>query len=702
MNTIQAKQLGDKYILLDLLGIGGMAEVFRAKQLGQQGFEKQIVIKKLLPQVAQDKEMVRLFIGEARLAAMLQHENVAATYDFGEIDGCYFLAMEYLAGVDLHTLLKKTRELGERLEMRHALMIAGKICEGMDYAHRLKDFQNKPLNIIHRDLTPHNIFVTYDGKVKILDFGVAKAEILDNKTQVGVVKGKLSYMSPEQISGEKVDARSDIFSIGILLYEMLSGQRMYEGDTAALIQKCLTVEYVRLEEIIPDLPAELYAILDKALDRDREKRYQSVAQMQADIEDLMFNIARRTDSKSMQSYIRGLFEEEYSAAQEKSTRAMDGSSRAAMPPRQDKTVVLQPENAAEAASPPDRRGQEPPRGDAGKKGSQVFLHRFLGGRAQFLADRRFLIGAGLALILLLAVLRPAIFTEDEIATSTPSTNASTPPPGGEKPLDKNQVIAELQRKAELRLAANQLLEPAEDCAVRYYDEILDLDPGNIQALEGLDKISDRFATQAELEYKENNLEAANRKIDLGLQVAPRHQRLLALKSELSNLETAERFADLAEKAIASGRIAEARDYIDRGLAESPHYEKLLALKSRNAQAIENEIGTLAAKARKRLQENKLTTPVDDSALTYFEKIGEIEPESKIVKRGYQDIADRYAALADEAYRNLQFEKCRHYVDKGLEVMPGHKRLLALKVDLSRSKPGKFFRSVKKNIGTILE
>ncbi len=327
-----------------------------------------------------------------------------------------------------------------------------------------------------------------------------------------------------------------------------------------------------------------------------------------------------------------------------------------------------------------------------------------------LTDKRFLIGAGLALIILTAVLIRAMFTEDEIATYAPlATNVPTPPPKEEKTPDKYQVIAELYNKAELLLAANKLVEPAEDCAERYYNEILNLDPNNFQALEGLDKIADRFATQAELEYKEDKLEVANDYIDLGLQVVPKHLRLLELKRKLANLETAQRFADLAEKAISAGRIAEAQDHIDRGLAESPHNEELLSLKAklfflkaRPPQKNENAVETLAAKARQRLEENKLTTPVGDSALAYFQKIERIDPDSKIARRGYQEIANRYASLAEDAYRNLQYETCRQYVDKGLEVMPGHKRLLALKVDLSRSKPGKFFRSVKKNIGSVFE
>lgn len=304
MSSIQAKKLGAKYVLLDLLGVGGMAEVFRGKLLGDKGFQKPIVIKKLLPQVARDEEMTRLFIGEARLAALLQHENIATTFDFGVLEDNYFLAMEYLFGKDLYTVMQRAKESKSPLETHHALMIVAKICEGMDYAHNLKDLQNNPLNIIHRDLTPQNIFITYDGKVKIIDFGVAKAEMLDTRTRAGVVKGKISYMSPEQISGALVDSRSDIFSIGILLYEMISKRRMYHGDTATLIRKSITVEYEALETIIHDLPPQLYAILHKALSSDIEARYQSCGAMQSDIENLLFSMGERPDSRVLKGYMQ--------------------------------------------------------------------------------------------------------------------------------------------------------------------------------------------------------------------------------------------------------------------------------------------------------------------------------------------------------------------------------------------------------------
>ncbi|MDJ0623861.1 MAG: protein kinase, partial [Desulfocapsaceae bacterium] len=317
MSLPNFSQLGTKYILLDLLGIGGMAEVYRCKLVGQQGFEKIIVLKKLLSEAAKDQERVANFIDEARLAALLQHENIGHVYDFGEIDGNYFIAMEYLFGKDLFTIVQQTKQNNKSIDIEPALFITSKICEGMGYAHSLKDLEGKPLNIIHRDLTPHNVFVTYDGKVKIIDFGVARAELFDNRTKAGVVKGKVSYMSPEQLTEENVDQRSDIFSIGILLYEMLSGKRMYEGDTATLIRKGMQVDYDRLEAICPGLPRELYGIVDKALQADRDKRYQTCGEMAAAIEDFLYQLKERPSSQKLQSFMHDLFGKEYEAENKK-------------------------------------------------------------------------------------------------------------------------------------------------------------------------------------------------------------------------------------------------------------------------------------------------------------------------------------------------------------------------------------------------
>ncbi len=322
----KTSQLGNKYILLDLIGVGGMAEVYRCKLLGNQGFEKIIVLKKLLTQAAQDKETVENFIDEARLAALLQHENIAHIYDFGEIEGGYFIAMEYLFGKDLHSIIQRAKEDGLTIDMKIALMIASKICDGMDYAHNYTDMGQNRLNIIHRDLSPHNVFITYDGKVKIIDFGIAKAELFDNRTRAGVIKGKISYMSPEQLTKETIDHRSDIFSIGILLYEMLSCKKMYVGDTATLIRKCMQGDFEKLNNVHPGLPDAMYEILEKALEVDREKRYQSCSEMKADIEDLLFSLDKRPNAEVLQRYMTFLFAEDYEVEKTKlysTTRRFD-------------------------------------------------------------------------------------------------------------------------------------------------------------------------------------------------------------------------------------------------------------------------------------------------------------------------------------------------------------------------------------------
>ena len=329
MSVVKPIQFGDKYLLLDQIGSGGVAEVFRGKLTRDKGFEKLIVIKKLLAEHNSDREMVDIFIREARLAALLQHENIAATYDFGAIEGEYFLAMEYLFGKNLHSVMVRAREHRELFGLSEALVIGSKICEGMEYAHNLNDLQHKPLNIVHRDLTPHNIFITYDGKVKILDFGVAKAELFDNKTREGVVKGKISYMSPERLSGEDVDARSDIFSIGILLYEMVSGRRMYQGDTAELIRKSLTAEYDNLRTVLPDLDPAIYHILDKALAVEIDRRYQSCAQMQSDIDDLLFQMQQRGGHQLLKEAVRELFAAEYETEHKKIAEVLSFENEAA-------------------------------------------------------------------------------------------------------------------------------------------------------------------------------------------------------------------------------------------------------------------------------------------------------------------------------------------------------------------------------------
>ena len=194
-----------------------MAEVYVGKITGDEGFEKLLVIKKILPHLTTEDDSVINFIDEAKIAALLQHENIIHVYDFGNIEDSYFIAMEFLFGKDFHLVIKKSSEIGLPIGLENILYIASKICDGLDYAHRLKNLQGEALNIIHRDISPQNIFVTYDGHVKIIDFGIAKTAAQSTKTQVGLVKGKLAYMSPEQAGSQVIDHRSDIFATGILI-----------------------------------------------------------------------------------------------------------------------------------------------------------------------------------------------------------------------------------------------------------------------------------------------------------------------------------------------------------------------------------------------------------------------------------------------------------------------------------------------------
>ena len=306
------KEKFGKYTLLDRIAVGGMAEVFRAKLTGEKGFEKLIVVKKMLPHMAEDPEMVSHFIDEAKLAALLQHENIIHVYDFGETEGSYFIAMEYLFGKDLKSVFSKSSQINSPISFENSLLIASKICEGLEYAHNLKDLHGASLNIIHRDISPQNIFITYDGKVKIIDFGIAKTTTQTSKTQVGIIKGKVAYMSPEQAEGKSIDRRSDIFAAGIIFYEMITGKEMYSGDTMEVFNKAINARYELPEDITPGLPSKIYDILHRALNKNINDRYQSCREMMADIENCLYEVGSRPNTRILEKYITGLFKKEYS------------------------------------------------------------------------------------------------------------------------------------------------------------------------------------------------------------------------------------------------------------------------------------------------------------------------------------------------------------------------------------------------------
>ena len=312
MSDFEPQKFG-KYQLLDKIAAGGMAELYRAKVTGDYGFEKQVAIKKILPHLSGEGNLVKAFIDEAKLAALLQHENIVQIYDFGNMNGEYFIAMEYLFGKDLRKLTYKAKEKGVLLDLENILYVISRVCDGLDYSHNLKDLQGKPLNIIHRDINPQNIFITYEGQVKIIDFGIAKAASHNSTTHEGLIKGKLAYMSPEQANGQKIDHRSDIFSTGIILYELLAAQRMFQGETMHIYTRVRDAVYEPLENLRPDLPADLHQVVEQALAKEPDERYQSGGEMLADLEECIYQLSIRPNARNFANCVKALFKHEFAA-----------------------------------------------------------------------------------------------------------------------------------------------------------------------------------------------------------------------------------------------------------------------------------------------------------------------------------------------------------------------------------------------------
>ena len=298
-----------KYELLERLAIGGMAEIFKAKSSGLGGFEKLLAIKRLHPRYSEDDDFVRMLVDEAKIAVELNHQNICQIFDLGRCNDQVYIAMEYLDGRDLYQLLKRQAELGRLMPIEVAVFIATEICTGLDYAHRKKTSSGADLNIIHRDISPQNIIVTWEGEVKIVDFGIAKASLRAIETASGVIKGKFYYMSPEQARGDSVDARTDIFSMGIVLYELLTGTVMYGGDNdVTLLSRVRRADISPPTMIRDDIPLELERIVMKALARDRSRRYQSAHQMRMALTSFLYSLGKPFSRVQLGAFARDLFE----------------------------------------------------------------------------------------------------------------------------------------------------------------------------------------------------------------------------------------------------------------------------------------------------------------------------------------------------------------------------------------------------------
>ncbi len=295
-----------KYLLMGLIARGGMAEVYRARS---RTSSRLYAIKCMRPQLAKEARFVEMFVREGKLAVLLEHDNIVRTYEIGRTEGRYFIAMEYIGGKDLTQVLRRCQEQGARIPVPHACFIAAKMAEGLHYAHTLSDSDGRPLAIVNRDVSPSNVRIGYDGEVKLLDFGIAQA-MVKFTSEIGVLKGKFSYMSPEQIRGMPVDARTDVFSTGIILHEMLTTEKLFRGDTEFQL-----MERVRNAEVVPPskfnrrVPEELDRVVLKALARDVADRYQTAMELAEDL--YRFLTPYRFEPKELMEQIRTLFRNDY-------------------------------------------------------------------------------------------------------------------------------------------------------------------------------------------------------------------------------------------------------------------------------------------------------------------------------------------------------------------------------------------------------
>ena len=303
-------QLGP-FLLFDKIGQGGMAEIFLATSEGALGQRRLVVIKKVRPGLAADPQFAEMLVEEAKLCAALRHQNVVQVLDLGRIDGQLFIAMEYVEGFDLNDLLRRCTKAKLPLPAEFAFFVILETLCALDYAHRAADSSGSPLGIIHRDVSPTNVLISTEGEVKLCDFGIARAVLRDGSLNEGALKGKFGYMAPEHARGEPVDRRSDLFAAGILLWELVSGRRLYRGKDA---NETLELARAAVVPPLPDRglpnPEELAAIAGRALAREPDDRYQSAAEMLEELDRYLFNARLRASQLRFAEVLRRSFGEE--------------------------------------------------------------------------------------------------------------------------------------------------------------------------------------------------------------------------------------------------------------------------------------------------------------------------------------------------------------------------------------------------------
>jgi serine/threonine-protein kinase len=350
-----------RYELLKRLAGGGMGEVYLARQRGLDGFSKLLVIKTLLPHLCEDEEFITMFKDEARLTGQLIHPNVCQVFEFDQVDGTYYIAMEYLRGDDLRHLWKACESKARPLRVPLICRIIADAAAGLDFAHSLRDHSGDPYNIVHRDISPQNILVTFEGGVKVIDFGVAKAAGRAQHTRTGALKGKYSYMSPEQVAGKEIDGRTDIFALGIVLHELLTGRRLFKADSDVQ-----TLERVRQtivpppSSLNPQIPQSLDGIVLHALAKDPANRFQTAQEFRLAIEDWLIHGRMSASSAHLAEFLKVVYAERL----EKEARfgPLLGDAGLTAPIEQ---MQGRPPSSSGSGNSPMRAGAPPPMGTGG-------------------------------------------------------------------------------------------------------------------------------------------------------------------------------------------------------------------------------------------------------------------------------------------------------------------------------------------------